>query len=363
MFGVPVGVKDNFDTVDYPTRYGSPIYAGHRPQRDAGAVRLLREAGAMIAGKTKLSEFAWMFATDTVNPLDRERTPGGSSSGSAAAVAAGTVPLATGTQTAGSINRPGSYCAVLGYKPTFGTFPRDGVKLLAPSLDTVGLFARDVEDLRLAAAVLAPASANFAAAPAPEAPDIALMRTPHWTRVEPSARAAIEAVAAAAAGAGARVEEVEPPPGFAELVAAQTTIQWVESAFSLAPELAQSPELLSDEVHAALLEGAAIPAERYAEANAVRAELAPPLAGLLERFDGVLTPSASGVPPIGLYFTGDPLFCRVETLIGAPSISLPVAWTADGLPAGLQLIGAPASDGRTLACAQWLLEGCSDLQP
>jgi Asp-tRNA(Asn)/Glu-tRNA(Gln) amidotransferase A subunit family amidase len=188
------------------------------------------------------------------------------------------------------------------------------------------------------------------------------MRTPHWTRVEPAARGAIEAVAAAAAAAGARVEEIEPPPGFAELVAAQTTIQWVESAFSLARELAQSPELLSDEVRTALVEGAAIPAQRYADANAARAEFGPPLARLLEGFDGVLTPSASGVPPVGLYFTGDPLFCRAETLIGAPSISLPLAWTADGLPAGLQLIGAPASDARTIACAQWLLERLSDLQ-
>ena len=217
MFGVPVAIKDNFDTVDYPTAYGSPVYAGHRPKSDAGAVSRLRQAGALIAGKTKLSEFAWMFATDTLNPLDRERTPGGSSSGSAAAVAAGMVQLATGSQTAGSINRPASYCGVIGYKPTFGTFPRDGVKLLAHSLDTVGLFARSVADLRLAAGVLAPGAPSLEAPPRPEhaAPRLALMRTPHWTRVEPAARAAIEAVAGAAARAGARVEEIEPPAEFA----------------------------------------------------------------------------------------------------------------------------------------------------
>jgi Asp-tRNA(Asn)/Glu-tRNA(Gln) amidotransferase A subunit family amidase len=379
MFGLLVGIKDNFDTIDYPTAYGSPIYAGHRPDRDAGVVRRLRAAGAMIAGKTKLSEFAWMFATDTINPLDHARSPGGSSSGSAAAVAAGTVPIATGTQTAGSINRPGSYCGVIGYKPTFGAFPRDGVKLLAPSLDTVGLFAHNIADLRLAASVLAPENPAFAgagagagaagptgatgaagpagAAPAAgEAPRVALMRTPHWSRVEPAAQSAIEAVASAASRAGARVEEIEPPAGFSELVAAQTTIQWVESAASLAPELADSPELLSDEVRAALHEGAAMPAARYADAQRAAASLGPPLATVLDRFDGVLTPSASGVPPVGLYFTGDPLFCRVETLIGAPSISLPLAWTAEGLPAGLQLIGAPSRDARTLACAEWLLE-------
>jgi amidase len=230
---------------------------------------------------------------------------------------------------------------------------------LSPTLDTVGLFARTVADLRLAAGVLAPANPAFAEEP----PRLALMRTPHWTRVEPAARSAIEAVASAAAQAGARVEEIEPPAGFAELVAAHTTIQWVESAASLAPELAQSPELLSDEIRGALREGAAMPPARYADAQRTLADCAPPLISLLDGYDGVLTPSASGVPPLGLYFTGDPLFCRVETLIGAPSISLPLAWTADGLPAALQLIGAPARDARTLACAEWLLERRSDLQP
>jgi len=358
MFGVPVAIKDNFDTVDYPTAYGSPVYAGHRPKSDAGAVSRLRQAGALIAGKTKLSEFAWMFATDTLNPLDRERTPGGSSSGSAAAVAAGMVPLATGSQTAGSINRPASYCGVIGYKPTFGTFPRDGVKLLAHSLDTVGLFARSVADLRLAAGVLAPGAPALEAPPRPEhaAPRLALMRTPHWTRVEPAARAAIEAVAGAAARAGARVEEIEPPAEFAELVAAQTKIQWVEAAENLAPELAAAPERLSDELRTALEDGAAMPRERYADAKRAVAEHGPAMAAVLARFDGVLTPSASGVPPVGLYFTGDPLFCRVETAIGAPSVSVPLAWTPERLPAGLQVIGAPSSDARTLACAEWLLD-------
>jgi amidase len=231
--------------------------------------------------------------------------------------------------------------------------------------------------------VLAPGHPAFAAAPAGEAPGVAprvppgdpprvalgepprvaLMRTPHWSRVEEPAQAAIEAVARAAADAGALVEDVDPPTGFAELVAAQTTIQWVESAASLAPELADSPELLSDEVRGALHDGAAMPPARYADAKRIAAALGPLLARTLDGYDGVLTPSAGGVPPVGLYFTGDPLFCRVETLIGAPSISLPLAWTADGLPAGLQLIGAPSSDARTMACAQWLLERLSSLSP
>jgi Asp-tRNA(Asn)/Glu-tRNA(Gln) amidotransferase A subunit family amidase len=355
LFGVPVGIKDNFDTSDLPTGYGSPIYAGWQPAADSETVRRLRSAGAMIAGKLKCAEFGWMHPPDTVNPLDWQRTPGGSSSGSAAAVAAGTVPLATGTQTAGSINRPASYCGVLGYKPTFGAFPRDGVKLLADSLDTVGLFARSVTDLQLVSDVLVAADPRTSVG-LDSAPRLALARTPLWSAVEPASQAAIEAAVRAVRETGTAMEEVELPGGFEELVDAQTTIQFYESAISLAPELASSGELLSDELRAALIEGTKIPAERHAAAKRATTELAPALIELLERYDGVLTPSATGVPPKGLSFTGDPLFCRVWTLIGAPSISVPLAWTEEPLPAGLQLVGAPGSDGRTLAAAGWLME-------
>jgi Asp-tRNA(Asn)/Glu-tRNA(Gln) amidotransferase A subunit family amidase len=352
---VPVGIKDNFDTSDLPTAYGSPIYAGWQPAADSETVRRLRSDGAMIAGKLKCAEFGWMHPADTVNPLDWQRTPGGSSSGSAAAVAAGTVPLATGTQTAGSINRPASYCGVLGYKPTFGAFPRDGVKLLADSLDTVGLFARSVTDLQLVSDVLVAADPRTSVG-LDSAPRLALARTPLWSAVEPASQAAIEAAVRAVRETGTAMEEVELPGGFEELVDAQTTIQFYESAISLAPELASSGELLSDELRAALIEGTKIPAERHAAAKRATTELAPALIELLERYDGVLTPSATGVPPKGLSFTGDPLFCRVWTLIGAPSISVPLAWTEEPLPAGLQLVGAPGSDGRTLAAAGWLME-------
>ncbi len=160
LFGVPTAIKDNFDTLDLPTEYGSRIYEGERPVADAAVVARLRAAGALIAGKVKCAEFAWMTPPDTLNPLDHSRTPGGSSSGSAAGVAARTIPLATGTQTAGSINRPASYCGVLGYKPTFGAFSREGVKPLAHSLDTVGLFARSVPDLALVAGILGDGSGD-----------------------------------------------------------------------------------------------------------------------------------------------------------------------------------------------------------
>jgi Asp-tRNA(Asn)/Glu-tRNA(Gln) amidotransferase A subunit family amidase len=351
LFGVPVGLKDNFDTADLPTMYGSPIYSGWQPDADAEVVGRLRMAGALIAGKTKLAEFAWMHPPDTLNPLDPTRTPGGSSSGSAVAVAAGTVPLATGTQTAGSVNRPASYCGVVGFKPTFGLIPRDGIKPLGDSLDTVGVLARSVESARILAGVLAgdptPFEPDARLRIPPHRPKLAFARTPIWNWIEPEAQRAIERVA----GRVPDLEEVELPPGFTELLAAQTEIQSYEAAQSLAPERNDHAELLSDELRSALTDGARIPAERYGEHLRTRASFGPPLTRLLARYDAVLTPSTTGVPPVGRHHTGDPMCSRVWTLIGAPSISLPLAWTDDGLPVGLQLVGAPYRDGALLEAA------------
>ncbi len=348
LFGLAVGIKDNFDTAELPTTYGSPIYAGHRPAADAAAVAALRAAGAIIAGKTKLAEFAWMTAPDTRNPIAPGRTPGGSSSGSAAAVAAGHLRVATGTQTAGSINRPASYCEVVGFKPSFGLFPRDGVKLLSPALDTVGLLARSLEDLLPVARALGVRSGRGAAGS--DSPRIAFAPTPAYARIAPDARAAIDALVARLG-----LDEITLPPGYTELVQAQTTIQSYDSARSLAPELASHPAELSDEVRAALEYGAALPAEHKLAATRAASEHSPPLVALLRGYDGVLTPSADGPPPLGLAFTGDPLVCRCWTLIGAPCVSLPLARTAAGLPAGLQLVGAPGDDMRLLTAASALV--------
>jgi Asp-tRNA(Asn)/Glu-tRNA(Gln) amidotransferase A subunit family amidase len=251
------------------------------------------------------------------------------------------VPLATGSQTAGSVNRPASYCGVLGYKPSFGLFAREGMKPLAPSLDTAGLFGRSVRDLALAAGVLGlPDGVALLDAP----PRIAFARTGLWSRVETDAQRAILSLG---------IEEVELP-GYEELADAHKTIQFYESAVSLAPELARAPELLSDELRAALEEGAAISAVDYQVARRVAAERGPAVASVLGRYDGLLTPSATGVPPLGLEFTGDPLFCRVWTLIGAPAVSIPLAWTEERLPVGLQVVGAPGADRTVLAAAEWL---------
>lgn len=338
LFGVLVGIKDIFDTATLPTTYGSPIYEGHRPERDAALVSDLRARGALIAGKTATAEFAWMSPPATVNPLDPTRTPGGSSSGSAAAVAAGHVRLATGTQTAGSINRPASYCGVVGFKPTFATLPRDGVKLMSRALDTVGYLAASIGDLGRVLGQPVRASTRLQR--------IGFLKTPYWERVQPEARRAIEALG---------VSEVQAPTGFEALTKAQRTIQWYDSARSLGIEYEHYRGLLTPALVEALEEGRAMSSMLRAEADRTLARLGPPLARWLDSFDAVLTPSADGVPPVGLEFTGDPLFSRAWTLIGAPCLSIPVAWTADGLPAGVQLVGAPGSDARLLAAGRALM--------
>jgi amidase len=347
LFGVPVGIKDNFDTADLPTTYGSPIYAEHQPATDAEAVRRLRAAGALIAGKTTLAEFASMHPPETLNPIDPERTPGGSSTGSAVAVRAGQVPLATGTQTAGSVNRPASYCGVVGFKPTFGLVDRTGIKPLAGSLDTVGVLARTVADAALIASVLA--GTALSPAQIDVRPRLAFARTPAWDQVDADAQAAIERAVAGLA------EEVELPDAFTTLTEAQAEIQLYEGARSLAPEYREHPELLSDELRDALRRGAAISDERQRRNLGTRDEFGQPLLELLARYDGLFVPSASGVPPLGLKSTGDPIFSRAWNLLGAPSISVPIAWTDSGLPAALQLIGSPLCDDRLLAAAAFAL--------
>lgn len=352
LFGIPVAIKDIFDTVEEPTEYGSPIYAGHRAPEDAAAVVRLREAGALIAGKATTAEFAVYSPPATLNPLDPGRTPGGSSSGSAALVGAGTVPLATGTQTGGSINRPASFCGVLGYKPTFGIVDRAGAKRTSESLDTVGMLARDLEDLRLASIALEvealkPGSAGEGA----RAPRLAFARTELWSRVEPEAAAAIEQWVA-------DLEQVELP-GYARLAEAQELIQEFETARSLAAEL-EHRDLLSEILLRIIERGLEIPEADYRAARAAVVELGAPLVAALAGYDAVLTPSATGVPPVGIESTGDPLFCRVWTLVGSPSLSVPLVWTPAGLPVGLQLVAAPGEDHAILEAAKWLLRNAGN---
>jgi Asp-tRNA(Asn)/Glu-tRNA(Gln) amidotransferase A subunit family amidase len=370
LLGVPVAVKDVFDTADLPTAYGSEIYRGHQPAADAAAVTLLRGAGAVIVGKTKTSEFACMHGTDTRNPLDPGRTPGGSSSGSAAAVAARLVPLATGTQTAGSIVRPASYCGILGFKPTAGVVPLAGVLPTSATLDTAGFFARSVDDLEIALDVLCAAPADAGTARSARSPDgaggpngrlrgdaprIALLRFA-WEQLEAPAREAIDRWVAAAIAAGASVVEGELAVPFEALADAQLTIQKVETAWALGGEADRHGDLVSEELRAYIAAGRALPRETYLAARRLADEQRWRWYEPFGDADAIVAPSALGVPPAGLEFTGDPLLCRPFTLLGAPALALPGAWTPDGLPVGIALAGPPHTDRRVLACARWLLD-------
>jgi Asp-tRNA(Asn)/Glu-tRNA(Gln) amidotransferase A subunit family amidase len=370
LLGVPVAIKDVFDTAELPTEYGSPIYRGHQPTADAAMVTLLRAAGAIVVGKTKTAEFAGMTPPDTVNPLDPARTPGGSSSGSAAAVAARLVPLATGTQTAGSVVRPASYCGVLGLKPTIGVVPLAGALPTSATLDTAGLFARSADDLELALAAVAVARADLATARSGRPPDgvetvsrgplarpprIALLRLA-WERLEAAAADAIDRYVDAAAGAGAEIVERELPVAFDALAAAQLTIQRVETAWTLGPEADRHGEEVSADLRAYIAAGRAIARDEYLAARRLADEQRWPWADCLADIDCGLAPSALGVPPAGLAHSGDPLLCRPFTLLGGPALALPGAWTAGGLPIGMQLVGPLHGDRRVLACARWLAE-------
>jgi Asp-tRNA(Asn)/Glu-tRNA(Gln) amidotransferase A subunit family amidase len=320
LHGLPVGVKDVIDTADMPTRYGSPIYEGHRPDRDADCVAWLREQGAVIFGKTVTTEFATYQPPVTVNPHDPERTPGGSSSGSAAAVAAGMVPVAYGTQTAGSVIRPASFCGVAGFKPRHGWASTAGIKRLSERLDTLGTFGRTVADAALLAGF----------EPAAGEARIAWCRSP-WGGEAPE-------VEEAAARVGA--DELELPPQFAALPAAQETVMAFDVAQSLEPEWREHRDGLSAVLRDYIERGRETAPEE-AEAGAglrdqCRARLPEVLAGL----DALLVPAALGeAPPRSEGHTGDPVFCRPWTLLGVPAISVPGLTGPAGMPVGVQLVG------------------------
>jgi Asp-tRNA(Asn)/Glu-tRNA(Gln) amidotransferase A subunit family amidase len=366
LHGVPVAVKDQFDTADMPTGYGSPIYEAHRPVADAGSVARLREAGAVILGKTKLTEFALYHPTDTTNPLDPTRTPGGSSSGSAAAVADFMVPVATGTQTVGSIIRPASYCGIFGYKPTFGSISRSGVLPLCASLDHVGLFARTVEDLELFTKVITgthphhpsirtaqPTDFDLRHPDEFERPRIAFVKTPQWPELDVSIRTRLEKAVTQLGEAGAVVDETSLPGKFGGLVEAQNTILEVELSCALSYEFENYPDRMSDLLRGVIEQGNSVGMERYLEAQKLAAECRWELVGLFHDHDVLLAPSVRGEAPVGLESTGDPLFCRMWTLLGLPCVSLPGIHGPDGLPLGAQIIGPMYGDGLTLSVADW----------
>jgi Asp-tRNA(Asn)/Glu-tRNA(Gln) amidotransferase A subunit family amidase len=364
LHGVPVALKDIIETRDLPTEYGSPIHAGHRPQADAAVVARLRAAGALIIGKTVTTEFALFTPGPTRNPHDAARTPGGSSSGSAAAVAAGLVPLALGTQTAGSVVRPASYCGVVGVKPTFGLVPFDGVKACSVSLDTLGVMAVDVDDAALALAVMAgvPMDLDADADPrgvggAPARP-LRLGWWPGAAALEPGAAEVVAATVAALRRRGdVALVDVDLPDWFAELVDDQTALMHAETLVALADERMHHADLLSPGLRERLEQ----PADHEGAARALgrRTEAQRALAAALHGLDGLLTPSVLGEAPERTS-TGDPVLCRTWTLLGVPAVAVPGLTGPAGLPLGVQVVGPVGEDVQVLRSARRLMPLLAD---
>jgi Asp-tRNA(Asn)/Glu-tRNA(Gln) amidotransferase A subunit family amidase len=354
LHGMPIGVKDLFDTVDMPTSYGSPIYADHRPAADAACVALARAAGAIVVGKTVTTEFATFHPGPTCNPHDRTHTPGGSSSGSAAAVADWMVPLAFGTQTAGSIIRPAAFCGVIGYKPTYGTLNRVGVKMISDTLDTIGALARTVADAALFVAALSDRRDLMIEQPTSDAPRAGICRTYEWDRVLPEMVTAFDDAAARLRASGARTREVTLPRPFAALVEAQVSIMVSEVAKCLSHEWLVHRDKLSAEMVAMIEAGLAVSPWRYDAAQSLARDCRAMLSEVFDDLDVLVAPSAPGEAPTGIAATGDPLFNRIWTLLRVPVVHVPTALGPHRLPLGLSVIGPIGADRAALSAADWI---------
>ena len=349
LHGVPVGIKDVIDVAGLPTECNSPIYSGYRPRSDAACVAQLRRAGCVMLGKTTTAELANIHPPATRNPHHPGHTPGGSSSGSAAAVADHMTPLALGTQTGGSIIRPASYCGVMGFKPTLGSINRAGVKFIAESLDTIGVFARHAEDVALALHIL---SGRALARPG-DNPRIGLFRTARWREADAATQASVEGAATKLAQSGARVSTFEAPGSFAALDEAQQRIMGYETARSLAWEHTHHAAQLSDALRQRIEEGWAVSREAYDLARQAARAGRREMAERMREFDFLVTPAAPGEAPATLRSTGTSVFNRAWTLLGLPCMALPSGVGPSGLPLGVQLVGQCDGDMPLLAWADW----------
>lgn len=349
LAGICVGVKDLYDTAGMTTTYGSPIYRDHVPAADAALVARLRGLGAHVAGKTVTTEFAWRQAGPTVNPWNTAHTPGGSSSGSAAAVAAGLVPLATGTQTFGSVIRPAAFCGIVGFKPSHGLLPLDGVRPLSPTLDHAGLFARSVADIAHVFGHLT----NETIATRERPPRLRLVRGPYWSQASTSQRAMLDEAAASFAGRGAAVEEAELPIAFDEALAIAEVILSHEAGRIYAPLAASHPDLLSHHMKELVARGQALSDDEVEGALLARSELKRAFGGTIAGCDAILTLPALGEAPPLKEGTGNAAPCVTWTLLGLPALALPWAAGEANLPLGLQLVGQSGSDHALLSVAAW----------
>jgi len=367
LHGVPIGIKDIFDTADMPTELGSALWQGRTPRRDAAAVARLRAAGAVIMGKTVTTEYAYYKPGKTRNPHDPERTPGGSSSGSAAAVAAFMVPGAIGSQTNGSVIRPAAFCGVVGFKPTHGLIPRSGALLLSRALDHVGVFARSVADAALLAETLAgfeeedpdtratarPPLAAVAASEPPLPPRLAFVRTPAWRHAEPATGPAFAELVETL---GEAASEVELGPSFERAIDLHRIVMEVEMAHNLHRDYEKGADKLSSGLRQLIERGRAYPAIDYTRALAAPLPLNAMLDAVFDEYDALLTPAAPGAAPRGLDSTGNPVFCTIWTYLGTPAVTLPLLQGDSGMPIGVQLVGRRGNDARLLRTARWLAD-------
>jgi Asp-tRNA(Asn)/Glu-tRNA(Gln) amidotransferase A subunit family amidase len=366
LHGVPVGIKDIIDTRDLPTENGTPIDAARRPGRDATVVARLRSAGAVIMGKTVTTELAYYTPRETTNPHNPAHTPGGSSSGSAAAVAAHMVPLAVGTQTNGSVIRPAAFCGVVGFKPSHGLISRTGMLLQSRPLDTVGVFATTIEGAALIADVLAgydpgdpdtrmeapPRLLDLARTEPPLKPLLAFVKQPTWDQAEASTH---EAFAELTRELGEQCDEVTLPDVFAEAIPAHAALMLGGFSRNLQPYYERGRDQLSERMRRAIEDGHKVTAAQYLTAIDWRDVLYAGLEKVFERYDAIITPAAPGEAPAGLDSTGNPAFCTPWTLLGMPAVSLPLMQGPNGLPLGVQLVGPRGNDGRLLRTANWLV--------
>jgi amidase len=352
--GIAFGVKDVLDTADQPSQYGSAAWAGHRPRTDAACVALARRAGAVILGKTVTTEFATRHPGPTGNPANPKHTPGGSSSGSAAGAGAGFFHAGFGTQTAGSILRPAAFCGAVGFKPSYGTLHRGGMKVMSESLDTIGVITRSTADAATVMAGLTGGDYGTPGAKPGRAPKIALVMGPNEDLAAPETRALLERVAAAAAKAGATVTPVTLPPAVAAGLAIHALVMNGESAQALAWEYDNARAQLSEILRETMARGTGYSLAQVNEGRAAYAAARAAFADVIKDYDAVLTPAAPGEAPEGLDWTGDPGFNSLWTLLHVPCVSVPAGTGPRGLPLGVQVVTAFGTDAACLAWGEWV---------
>jgi Asp-tRNA(Asn)/Glu-tRNA(Gln) amidotransferase A subunit family amidase len=367
LAGVPIALKDAIDTFDMPTEYGSPSLSGRQPRWDAKVVQLLRQQGAIVFGKTTLPAFCLGQPAKTCNPHNLDHTPGGSSSGSAAAVAAGMVPVAIGTQTSGSVIRPASFCGVLGFKPSRGLISRTGLQPLSETLDQVGVFARDIEDLALVAQTLIAAdpddASTFGVLPKnlldvcrqdpPFPPKFVFVRTPFWDQMSANAQEAFDALVQAL---GQHVEIFNLPEITTQAIENQRIVMYAEFAAAMDEHMQHSSGEVDDRTKALVERGRSITSLDYLKAKRAIEPIAAGFDEVFDRHDAIITPASLGPAPQGLDSTGDSVMNALWSYLGMPAISLPLLQSETGLPIGVQLVGARMDDARLLRSANWLLK-------